>query len=320
MAPGQVRAENDKGVVAVLPLAATNSNMSLYGKPVADAVAKRLRKVVSLKVEALSLTGALPSRVSLVVDGRIVAPKKRQVLLEARIRDPERGAVVTSLATKPRRRLDIDVLARELADKLAPRINAAYAEQERRRARAAAVRRRAAAAAAKRKRDTRRPKPKPAPTPAKTSTNRDTRPVMLVMEVTGQQIANDDVVPRVLTPKVYEMVERLGYRPLPGGHRGIIDPLVVRNALRAHGGRFALMVDVPRVKLDWHRVLLSARAKVRVVLVGSDAKPVFAKTMRTGTLVGSRGDGYAAMVNFIATQAVDMFAPRLRRAIRGGLK
>lgn len=317
-APGQVRADNGNGVVAVLPLAATNHNMALYGKPVADAVAKRLRKAVAMKIEALSLSGAVPSRVSLVVDGRIVTPKKRQVLLEARIRDPERGTVVTSLATKPRRRLNIDVLARELADKLAPRLKTAYAQQLRRRARAAAARRRAAAAAARRKRETQQPKPKHTTRPSTPSTPVDNRPVMLVMEVTGKQIANDDVVPRVVTPKIYKMVERLGFRPLPGGHRGIVDPLVVRNALRAHGGRYALMVDVPEVKLDWHRVLLSARAKVRVVLVSAAGKPVFARTLRTGTLVGSRGDGYAAMVNFVATQAVDMFAPKLRRALGKG--
>jgi len=318
-APADVRAQDKRGgIVAVLPLTATNSKMALYSKPVADAVAKRLRAGLKYKVEALSLSGAVPSRVSLVVDGRIVMPDKKRVVLEARIRDPERGVVFVTVSTKPRRRTAIDLLAKELADKLVPRLTGAFRTQRARAARALAARRRAAAAAAARKRDTKRPKtppradqPKPAPV--------DKRPLMLVMEATGKQIANENAVGRVVTPELFRMAKLLGYRALPGGHRGIVDPIVVRNALRAHGGAYALMVHVPAVAFDWHRVLLSARALVRVVVVGRDGKPVFAKTLRTGTIVGSRGDGYPAILHFIANQIVDIFRPKLNRVFTGGL-
>ena len=38
--------------------------------------------------------------------------------------------------------------------------------------------------------------------------------------------------------------------------------------------------------------------------------------LRTGTLVGSRGDLHAALVRFVMEQATDMFAPDLARALR----
>ncbi len=308
--------DTSDGIVAVLPLAATNAKMALYSKPVADAVAKQLRKQLKVRIEALSLSGAVPTRVSLVVDGRIVMTDKKTVVLEARVRDPERGKVFVTLATKPRRRTAIDLLARELAAKLKPRLTSAFAEQRRLRRLAAQARRRAAAAAAARKREARRPKPVKPTTKLANARPVDRRPIMLVMEATGQPIAHDNVVPRVVTSALHRMTTNLGYRWFPGGHRGIVDPLVVRNALRAHNGSYALMVDVPRIKFDWHRVLLSARAKLRVVLVDRNGKAVFAKTLHTGTIVGSRGDGYAAMVHSIGNQLVYIFQPKLKRVIQ----
>lgn len=305
------RADEPPSVVAVLPLEAADEHLGIYSKPVADAVAKELREETSLAVESLSLSEGAPARVSLVVDGRIVAAGKRKVKLEARVRDPLRGKTIArSLATSSAPLGEIDELARALAADLAPRLSQAVAEQQRTRA----AESRAVAAPAGTT-----PQSLPAASElgeaAAPTAPVDRRPGVLVVRAGGAASRQKPAVAAIATRAADWLAERLGYRPVRGEGQGTAGIAGVRAELARSGLPYAILLDVRALDYKWRGRVLSARGRVRVVLIDSKGRKLFDRTARTGTQVGSRGDGPAALVHYVAIQAIDIVTPYVKRAL-----
>lgn len=297
---GPAAGDERPAVVAVIPLA-TDEGLAIYSKPAADALAARLSKI-GARVESVSLSGELPERVALVIDGRIARVGKGKVVIEARVRDPRRARIaVDTLTTDAEPLARIDRLADSLAARLAPRLAEALAEHARlTRSEADAVRERkvirlptsvvrgqlpVAAGAA------------------------DTRPPMLVFHAGGEHTDSG-----VVTRHGYWLAERLGHRPVASRERGVVPVATAVEAMASAGARYALMIYVRDVRLLW-RGVLTARGRIRVVLVDRRGVALFDRTTRTGTLVGSRGEGPDALVHYIAEQSVDIVAPHLRRLL-----
>lgn len=292
-------AEERPGRVAVLPFI-TDEGLAIYGMPAAEAVAKQLR-AAGLAVDALTLTGPVPARVGLVVDGRITRTGK-QVTLEARVRDPRRGRVVIdTLATKGAPLGEIDRLAEALAQKLGARLGPALEAQ----ARLAVEEARALEGSDVIRLPTTVVRGELPQAPANGGA---TRPSMLVLHAGG-----DDG--EIVTRFGYWLAERLGYAPVTSTHEGVPPGETVLAELQRTGAELALMIDVRKVDLDWDGVL-SARGRVRVVLVDRSRQILFDRTARTGTLVGSRGDGPDALVHYIAEQTIEIVMPHLKRRLR----
>ncbi|HET6613702.1 MAG TPA: hypothetical protein VFG83_17000, partial [Kofleriaceae bacterium] len=117
--PAKAKAKPAEPTVAVLPFVVAKDRLTMYGKPVADAVARKLSALSGHHAEALSLSGEVPDAVWLVVDGRIIAASDGTIRLEARLRDPRRGTAQPAVATAALPLADIDALAENLATKLA---------------------------------------------------------------------------------------------------------------------------------------------------------------------------------------------------------
>ncbi len=304
-------ARADGAVIAVLPLSA-GERLAIYGKPVADAMAKQLGVAAAVETESLSLSGNVPTRVNLLIDGRIVDVGKGKVKIECRVRDPGRGTtVVPSVATRVLPLGDIDKLAEEMATALAPALVAALAAQKRLRAA---------------ENDPSRPV---VAKPAAGDDDRvaqdrleagddvddvsDARAPMLVFAATAAAYGGDLPVAGIVNRAANWLTECLGFRPV-GNAKPASKPALVA-ALAAAGADYGLIINVRSVGFRWHGAVLSARARVRFALVDARGQALFDGTVRTGTLVGSRGDRRAALVHHAAVQAVDIVLPHLKRVL-----
>lgn len=330
--PIRLARADERPVVAILPLSASTPRMRIYGAPVADALAKHLGTPGEVRVEAPSLDEALPERVDLVVDGRIVEAGASAVRLEARVRDPERGLTVAEVATGARPLAQIDRLAEELARALDEPLRAAMSAKRRRRVvESAPATGRTPAGNAPEPGPTRQttqpatqPATPPATPPAAATSARPGAP-MLVFDATGQAAGGAVPVDDVATAASHAIARRLGFRPLSppassstgtsGARADRWAPERVRAALASAGARHGLAIEVRDIQFTWKGVLL-ARGRVRVMLFDAAGQRIYDRIRRTGTLVGSRGDLHAALVRFVMEQAADMFAPDLARALR----
>jgi hypothetical protein len=301
-------ARADSAVIAVLPLSA-GGRLAIYSKPVSDAMAKRLAVAAAVETESLSLSGNVPTRVDLLIDGRIVDVGKGKVKIECRVRDPGRGTtVVPSLATRARPLGDIDKLADEMAAALAPALVAALAAQKRLRAAEndpsrPVVAKPAAGDDDRVYRDRREPR----------DIVRDKRAPMLVFAANAESGGSDLPVAGIVNRAANWLTECLGFRPVSNAKPASTAALVA--ALTAAQADYGLIVDVRSIGFRWHGAVLSARARVRFALVDARGEAVFEGTVRTGTLVGSRGDRRAALVHHAAVQAVDIVLPHLKRVL-----
>ncbi len=292
------QADERADVVGVLPFTA-DDGLAIYSVPAADAVARRLRKA-GARVQSLTLSGEVPAQVGLVIDGRIVRASGSRVTLEASVRDPRRARIaVDTIATDPRPLEEIDRLADSLGDKLAPRI--AAAQRELRERAAAEARARREGAIIRLPADAGHDEPRPA--------THDERPGMLVLQAGGRTKGAS-----IATRHGYWLAARLGYRPVAGAGVGIPPMPEVTAAMARANVALALMIDVRSVNLEW-RGVLTARGRVRIVLVDARGRTLFDRVARTGTLVGSRGDGPDALIHYIAEQAVEIVVPHLRRLL-----
>ena len=301
-------ARGDTAVIAVLPLSA-GERLAIYSKPVADAMAKHLAAAAAVETESLSLSGNVPTRVNLLVDGRIVVVGKGQVKLECRVRDPGRGTtVVPSVATRVLPLGDIDKLADEMAAALAPALVAALAAQRRIRAAEADLSRPVVAEPVVGADDRVAPVVR-----AAGANSADRRAPMLVFSATGEVPGDDLAVGGIVGHAANWLTECLGFRPVGTAKPASTAALVA--ALAAAEADYGLIVKVRSIGFRWHGAVLSARARVHFAMVDARGKVLFDGTVRTGTLVGSRGDRRAALVHHAAVQAVDIVLPHLKRVL-----
>lgn len=318
---------DERPLVAILPLSASTPRMRIYGAPVADALARHLGTPGEVRIEAPSLDEALPERVDLVVDGRIVEAGASAVRLEARVRDPERGLTVAEVTTGARPLAQIDRLAEELARALDEPLRAAMSAKRSRRAAESAPSGRTPAGSAAAPGGT-----SPDTPAAAGQRTRASAPLMLVFDATGQAAGGAVPVDDVATRASHALARRLGFRPLPlpskaGSAAGGTDeartgsegdarwaPERVRAALASAGASHGLAIEVRDIRFTWDGVLM-ARGYLRVLLFDAEGQRIYDRVRRTGTLVGSRGDLHVALVRFVMEQATDMFAPDLTRAL-----
>ncbi|ACY14507.1 hypothetical protein [Haliangium ochraceum] len=302
------RAEAE-AVVAVLPLTATHQRMRLYGAPVASALAKYLGGASGLRVEPLGPSDVVPARVTFVVDGRIVKTASDAVALEARVRDPERGATLAVVAVEPRPLAEIDRLAEELATALAPAL------QPPRVPASAAVDGDGGTGAGVPGTGTGTGAGGAAATGARGAALPASAPSMLVF--TGEGQAADGAVPvrAAATRAGGELARRLGYQTLPGPGRDGAKAASLAAAVRSASAPLGVVIEVREVRFTWTGVLL-AQGTVRALLVDARGEVVYDRVHTTDTLVGNRGDRHVAVVGFVLDQAVDIFVPEIRRVLR----
>ncbi|WP_428263640.1 hypothetical protein [Haliangium sp.] len=305
------------GVIAVLPLAAADQRMRIYGAPVAKAVAQNLRKHTGRQVETPSSSELTSSAVSLVVDGRIVTEAGGWVRLEARVRDPERGETVATAGTEAAALTDIDRLAAELARALGSGIEAASARAEQARAVGAAGTERAQPGPEISSGEGEGTDPEPAPDSGADATQgRDgaARPALVVFGAVGEAAGGAVPVTDAATRSAGDLARRLGYRAVSSIEQGWVPRAVASAALGRAGATYGLVIEVRDIRFSWLGVL-AARGTIRAALVDAEGRWFYDRVHETGTLVGNRGDRHSALVRFVMEQAVDIFVPDLTRAI-----
>jgi hypothetical protein len=279
----------DRALITILPLTATDDSLQIYRRVIATSLAAELGGLAGTTVRALSLDGAVPVHVAFVIDGRIVGTASGQVAIEIGVRDPETGADVARLASRAAPLGDIDGLVVEVGQKLRPLLGRAVADKRARRAaRAETVTMPAAPGAST------TASPAGVSAPPVTEGRRQ----VIVRPVVGAVADGAVPVARIATDEAYRMIEELGYRPVAEGDAALA----------------TLAMDVQELRFSWQGVLL-ARAWVRVELIAADGRVLTDRRVRTGTVVGGRGDAHAALVRFAARQALVIVSPQLRRAL-----
>lgn len=301
-APATAQTSSGGASIALIPFTA-EKRLKLYGTPVAAEITRALREA-GLDVTLVSEGEAVPPRARLVVDGRLVR-KGAGVVIEARIRDPERGVDVARPSGTAPALGDIDRAAAAVAGELVTSIRAGLAEQD-----AATAKARAALA------PTAGP---PVPEPSSGSGKPrpiDRRPLAIVV-VRAREIADGDGAPvdvtALVAPAAIELGARLGHRVAvePAASGGTFDPVV-------YGGRGASLL-VTFELLDFLRGTQAgipiARARARVTVLDAQGNRVYRRIVRTDTLVGSRGDRVDTLVRFAAAQVSDVVSPRIRERL-----
>jgi len=282
------RADGAGTTVVVLPWT-TSKDLEIYGEPLAKALVARLRQRTRLTYQ-LSTGKAVTKGVDLVVDGRIVSESGDMVRLEARIRDPERGAAMATATTRRAPLAELESLAEDLAKSLAPALSRAAQQKKL------------------------PPEPAIVEPPAATSSPQR-QPTMLVMRASGRAAAGAVDVDGPATQAAIELTARLGYRPVRVEQRGLLDPATARALLRAHDAPYVMSFFVERVEFDW-RGVLTARGSVRVTIHDRRGIAVMDRWFTTDTLVGSRGDRHDALVYFVAEQVGFMAEPMVEKRLR----
>lgn len=295
LAAGPTARAEDRPLVAVLPLAATDG-LAIYSRPTAAALVRGMA-AGGAELRVIAPDGAIAADVALVIDGRIVAAGDGAVRIEVRVRDPEVGAEVAAVASAAAPLGDIDRLVADVARRLGP-----------------IVERGLAARASRRASQAREPIELPVTVVEGIAPeSEDTRPRVVVLRATGA--AADGAVPvdRTLTAAAYATVDKLGFRPVAAASDDIHSHREAA-ALARKAGAVATLKVHGRVSFDWLGVL-TARAKVRVVLTSADGTVLLDAVLRTGTVVGSKGDRHSALVRFAAEQAMLIAEPRLGRLL-----
>lgn len=282
--------------VALLPLA-TDKPLALYGQPVASELARALRGG-GLDVVVVSTGAPVPSRARLVIDGTI-ASDRGGVALEIRVRDPERGAVVATLAARAPELATIDRAAAELSAKLLP-----------------AVRGQLQAVVPHPSDPPRDPVHAPHPTgprltephpidppraPHPRAPRTATPAARVSIHVSAPGFPDD-----AATALGAQLVARVGHRAVFGE----VPPGPIADA------DFAVQIDIVDFDLEQLGVLI-ARAGARVRWRDASGALVADRVVHTDTVVGSRKDDAAAVARACAAQLVEIVAPRARHWVGG---
>jgi hypothetical protein len=294
------RAGDESGAIAILPFTSAAARLEIYGVPVSRALAAELRGAAGAQVQIVSDLESMPRRISWVIDGRILERRGGRVVLEARLRDPDQGSAAGVVATRARPLRQIDRLARDLARQLVPVLEGARSARKQEAERRVAIRKA-------------EPGPAPEASPApEAKAPRSTR--RLLIGRTGGETVGGLAADPTVTTVAADLVSRLGRRPVVVELVGVASPDAVRAALAGAGASHAVLSHVHSLQFSW-RGVLTARGRVRVVLVDAGGRALYDSIIETDTLVGSRGDRHEALLGFVARQAMQIAAPRLRKLL-----
>ena len=287
------------GRVAVLPFAG-EGRMALYGQPVAAQVAK-VARAAGLEIVLLTAGAAVPADARLVVDGRLVR-SGAAIVLEARVRDPERGVDVARRSATAASLAVVDQAADDVASALVPAIRAGLIEQARARART-----QAALASTARDEDAARLPARP--TGERVAAPIDRRPLVLIA-LTGALAGPDgqsQTIAPLVAPLLVRLADRIGHRAAPLGEGGLAAPTA---SVTRGDAALAIVIRVLAVESRGGAGIPQARARARVDVYDRTGL-IYRRTVHTDTLVGSRGDRADTMVRSAVAQIVDVVAPRL---------
>lgn len=273
--------------VVVLPMTSTTRSLRIYERAIASALAKELAKRPGAEIRVAPSAAQVPRDAALIVEGRIVARGPKRVMLEARVRFASTGLTIETLATRMGTTTELDALVTQLAERIAPTIAEVLVA--------------------------------PAPMPKKLASAPLAEPTsqavgvdILLIPAGGSAARGVVSVREPATASASDMLARLRFRVLTSttleGHRNVAAGLA---QLRASSAKYLLFVHIKDVSFAYDTVL-SARGTVRFALLDREGLVVFEKVVRTGTLVGARGDRHQALVYQVATQAIDMLLPEFR--------
>ena len=301
VAAGARAAAAAPATIALIPFSA-EKRLKLYGKPVAGEITRALREA-GLDVTLVSDGDPVPPRARLVVDGRLIK-RGAGVVIEARIRDPERGVDVARPSGAAGSIGDIDRAAAAVAAELVTSIRAGLAAQDAEAARALAAL--APTQVVPQPRDPAAPRvPRPV----------DRRPLAVVVVsapviLDAAGVAVD--VPSLVAPAAVDLAARLGHRvTVESGLAGTIDPV----AIASRGADLVVTFELLDFKRGTQRDIPIARARARVTVYDAEGHRFYRRIVRTDTLVGSRGDRVDTLMRFVAAQVTDVVAPRIREGL-----
>lgn len=322
---GNAAAKDDTSapfLVAVLPFAAPDRRMSMYGKPVADAVARALGKRVAadnIEVRAISLSAAVPKRVRLVIDGRLVTRTRTALYLEAQVRDPEMGTRMASVSGEPGELTDVDELASTLGERLIGPVRDAVA-RVRARSRGTGTEQtkprgpgseQSPQGAAGTKRGNAGASDGTDPGAGEVPTKAQEGPPLVVFTPSGKAAGGTIEVADLAAKAMRELASDLGYRPVMSQLSDIVDRKRTSAALKSAGAQHGLMLEVRDVAFKW-RGVLTARGRFRAWLIDAEGQTLAYVAGRTDTLVGARSDRHRAVLRYVLVQVVDVLRARMK--------
>ena len=275
--------------IVVLPFVTSDEELVIYGKPVADAVARGLGGA-TVATEVTEDSGA-----DLAVELR-ASRAKRKVRLEAAVRDAETGATLTVVQGKGAPLADLDVAARDLARRLKAPLATAAAERQARR-------------------DKERATPVATAPVVAAPTTVDARPAVVVYQPDGKAGKGTEALRTAGMSALVRALSELGYRSIVSSSAGIFPPDVAARSASSARARATLMLYVYGVEYLWEGVL-TARGQLRLIAVGADGRVLLDRYLETDTVVGSRGDRHDALVRFVIAQALDMSRRDLQKALQ----
>ena len=271
--------------VVVLPFVAADEELGIYGKLVADAVAKVLND--TYKVKALVVGSGQPPKSDLVVELR-AARDRKGVRLEAWLRNPDAGERKGPPITTDRTPLaQLDRAAVDLGHRVGVRL-AALDPPKKKRAPAAT------------------PAPPPAPPPAP-----DSRPAIVLYKPSGESIGQ---APAAAAAAATQLLDQLGFRVIASERSGWVSPEISAGDAASAKARATMIVHIRKLDFDWNGVL-TGRAMVQIIVVSADRKIVFDRELQTDTVVGGRADGHPAVAQYAIRQAIEMSRRDLSAAL-----
>ncbi len=281
--------------VVVTPFTTADADLSLYGKPVADAVARGLTTAARTGVSVR--TGDDAAKADIVVQLRVTPHGRGKVQLQAAIapdQDQPGGAATSSAVAIA----DLDRAAAEVATRLGPSLDATIVVVKKRKAEAAATKP--------------EPKPEPKPAPEPVTPPADTRP-LVVLTIVDAQPEGTLAVSDLATAEAAAFVDRLGFRAERAHETGLIE-VGAAAKLAAHA-RVTLMLGVDSLTFE-RRGVLTAHARVRCVMIAPDGTALVDRTVATDTVVGGKHDGHDALARMAVREAMDILLPSVKKALR----
>ena len=297
IAPDPARAQSAD--VAVLPITTTVKSLGIYRNAIPVALAAEMTTLLGVSVRAVSSASGVAKDTRVLIDGRLVALSDDRVQLDVQVRRASTGRTVATISSDAANTTDIDRLVGQVATALGPVLAKALT-----------------------------PEPYQLPTtvvqgnspkaeriPNAPDAAIPTGAQVLLLPAEGSAAKGMIGVREPATQAAAHMLARIGHAVSTSSkHQGIANPIDVVAEMRSLTSKHALMVQVLSVRFSYASVL-SARGKVRIVLIGQDGLAVLDAKVSTDTVVGGRGERHQALVYRVAEQALDMLQPRIKRAL-----
>ena len=131
--------------------------------------------------------------------------------------------------------------------------------------------------------------------------------IALTGALAGADGQSQTIAPLV-APSLVRLADRIGHRAAPLGESGLAAPA---DSVTRGDAALAIVIRVLAVETRGAAGIPQARARARVDVYDRTGL-IYRRTVRTDTLVGSRGDRADTLVRSAVAQIVDVVAPRLR--------